>query len=91
MGQGVSTGERLEMVPAKAGNYTLLVVVVDDIHLWVTRIEFLCLVYFPHHYLMLPQCPQGVVRMQTTNPLEPYWLSSVEILSSTFYVNPRCW
>jgi len=40
---GGRTGERLEMVAANAGNYTLVVVVVvDDIDLQVTRIECLC-------------------------------------------------
>jgi len=42
MEPGGRTGERLEMVAAKAGNYTLVVVVVDDIDLQVTRIECLC-------------------------------------------------
>ena len=47
MGHGGRTGERLEMVAAKAGNYTL---VVEEIDFWVARIECLCLVYFQHCY-----------------------------------------
>ena len=39
MGQGGRTGERLEMVAVKVGNYTL---VVDDIDLGAAQIECLC-------------------------------------------------
>jgi len=91
MVQGGRTGERLEMVPPKAGNYTLVVVVVDEIDSRVARIECLYSVYFPHYYRMLPHCPLGVVVSQTVHLLEPYWLSSVEIRSSTSYVNKRWW
>ena len=46
MGQGGTTGERLEMVAAKAGNYTP----VEDKFDWrVTGIDCLCLVYFQHY------------------------------------------
>ena len=64
------TGERLEMVPAKAGNYTL-VAVVDESDLQVAQIECLCSVYFPHYYRILPHCPLGVVVSQTAHALEP--------------------
>ena len=84
MGHGGRTGERLEMEAAKAGNYTP---VVEEIDLWVTRIECLCSVYFQHGYLMLTHCHLGVVVSQTGHPVEPYWLSSAEIRSSTSYVN----
>jgi len=90
MVQGGRTGERLEMVPAKAGNYTLMVVV-DEIDSRVAQIVCLCLVYFPHYYRMLPHCPLGVVVSQTALRLEPYWLSLAEIRSSTSYVNTRWW
>jgi hypothetical protein len=86
MGHGGRTGERLEMEAAKAGNYTP---VVEEIDSWVARIECLCSVYFQHGYLMLPHCHLGVVVSQTGHPVEPYWLSSVEIHSSTSYVNKR--
>jgi len=89
MGHGGRTGDRLEMVPAKAGNYTL--VVVDEIDLRVARIECLCSVYFPYYHLMLPHCPLGVFVSQTAHPLEPYWLSSVEIRLSSSYVNITWW
>jgi hypothetical protein len=103
MEPGGRTGERLEMVAAKAGNYTLVevvvvvvvvavvvvvvMVVVDEINLQVAPIEYLCLVYFHHYYLMLPHCHLGVVVSQTPHWLKPYWLSLAEIHSSTSYVN----
>jgi hypothetical protein len=95
MEPGGRTGERLEMVAAKAGNYTLVlvvvvvVVVVDEIDSRIARIECLCSVYFQHDYLTLPHCLLGVVVSQTAHWLEPYWLSSAEIHSSTSYVNKR--
>jgi len=90
MEPGGRTGERLEMVAAKAGNYTLvMVVVLDEIDSLVARIDCHCLVYFHHHYMMLPHCHLGVVMSQTTHLVEPSWLSSVEIHSSTSYVNNR--
>jgi len=84
MGHGGGTGERLEMVAAKAGNYTP---VEDQFDFWAARIECLCLVYFRHYYLMLPHCHLGIVVSQSAHPVEPYWLSSAEIRSSTSYVN----
>jgi hypothetical protein len=93
MEPGGSTGERLEMVAAKAGNYTLVVVVVvvlvDEIDSRVARIECLCSVYFRHHSLMLPHCRPGIVVSQTAHWLESDWLSSAEIHLSTFSVNKR--
>jgi hypothetical protein len=86
MGQGGKTGERLEMEAAKAGNYTPVEVEFDSA---VARIECLCSVYFLHDYLTLPHCLLGVVVSQTAHWLEPYWLSSAEIHSSTSYVNKR--
>jgi len=74
------------MEAAKAGNYTPVVEAIDS---WITRIECLCSVYFLHGYLMLPHCHLGVVLNQTGHLVEPYWLSSVEIHSSTSYVNKR--
>jgi len=88
MGQGGKTGKRLEMVAAKAGNYTL---VEDEFESGVALIECLCSVYFQHYCLTLPHCPLGVVMSQTAHSIEPYWLSSVEICSSTSYVNKRWW
>ena len=86
MGQGGRTGERLEMVAAKAGNYTPGE---DEFDLWVAQIECLCSVYFQHYYMMLPHCHLGVVVSQTAHRVEPYWLSSAEIRSSTSYVNKK--
>jgi hypothetical protein len=84
MGQGGKTGERLEMKAAKVGNYTPVEVEFD---LAVARIECLCSVYFQHCFQMLPHYLLGVVVSQTGYLVEPYWLSSVEIRSSTLYVN----
>jgi len=86
MGHCCRTRERLEMVAARAGNYNP---VVDEFDLWVARIECLCLVYFRHYYLMLPHCHLGVVLNQTAHPVEAYWLLSVEIRSSTSYLNNK--
>jgi len=70
MGQGGRTEEHLEMVAAKVGNDTLLVV--DEIDSRVARIECLCLVYFQHYHLMIPHRHLGVVVSQTAHLLEPY-------------------
>jgi len=83
MGQRGRTGEQLNMVVAKAGNYTA---VVDDICSWVAQIECLCSLYFQHYYLTFPHCHLGVAVSQTAHLLEPYWLSSAEIRLSTLYV-----
>jgi hypothetical protein len=83
MGHGGGTGEHLEKVAVKAGNYTP---VADEFDLWVARIVCFGLVYFQHHYVMLPHCHLGLVVSQTAHQLEPYWLSSVGINSSTLYV-----
>jgi hypothetical protein len=88
MGKGGRTGERLQKVPVKVGNYTL---VVNEFDLWVAQIECLCLVYFQYYYLMLPHCSLGFVVSQTAHLFKPYWSSSVEICSSTLYVNQRWW
>jgi hypothetical protein len=86
MGQGGKIGERLEMVAAKAANYTP---VEDKVDLVVAPTECQCVVYFQHYCQMLPHCLLGVVVSQTSHPVELYWLSSVEIHSSTSYVNQR--
>ena len=84
MGHGGRTGERLEMVVARAGNYTP---VEDEFDLWAARIECLCLVYFQYYSLMLAQCHLDVFVSQPAHTVEPYWLSLVEIRSLTSYVN----
>jgi hypothetical protein len=92
MEPGGRTGEPLEMVAVKAGNYTLVLVVevvVDKIDSRIAQIECLCLVYFQHDFLTLPHCLLGVVVSHTSHWLEPYWLSSAEIHFSTSYVNQR--
>ena len=74
------------MEAGKVGNYTP---VVEEIDSWVTRIECLCSVHFQRYYLILPHCHLGVVVSQTGHLMEPDWSSSVEIRSSTSYVNKR--
>jgi len=88
MGQGGETGEGLEMEPAKAGNYTP---VEDQFDSGVAGIACLCSVYIRHYCQMLPHCLLGVVGSQTAHPMKPYWLSSVEIRSSTSFVNKGWW
>jgi hypothetical protein len=67
MEPGGRTGEHLEMVAAKAANYTLVLVVVDEINSRIARIDCLCSVYFQHDYLMLPHCLLGIVVSQTAH------------------------
>jgi hypothetical protein len=88
MGQHGKTAECQEMEAAKAGNYAP---VEDDLDSAVPRIECFCSVYFQHYCQILPHCLLGVVVSQTSHPMEPYWLSSVEIHSSTSYVHKRWW
>jgi len=91
IGQVGRTGECLEMMAAKPGNFSLVVVVVDETHSWVPQTECLWSVSFLHYYLMIPHCPLGVGVSQTAHALKPYWLSWVEIRSSISYVNKRWW
>ena len=75
------------MVAGKVGNYRP---VEDEFDLWVAWIsECLCLVYFQHYFLMLPHCHLGIDVRQTAHRLEPPWLSSAEICSSTLYENTQ--
>jgi hypothetical protein len=76
MGLGGRNWERLEMAAVKAGNSTLVVAEVES---GVARIDFLCFLYFQHYYLMLPHCHLGIVVHQSSHPVEPYWLWSVEM------------
>jgi hypothetical protein len=86
MGLGGKTEEHLEMVAAKAGNYTPLE---DEFDSWIARIECLWSVYFQHYHMILPHCHLRVVVSQTTHRVEPYWFSSAEIISLTSYVNKK--
>ena len=80
IGQSGRTEECLDMVAAKAGNNTS---VVDQIDLWAVWVECLCSMYSQHCYLMLPNCHLGIGKSQTAHLLNPYWLSSAEVCSST--------
>jgi hypothetical protein len=86
MGQGGKTGERLKKVAVKAGNYTP---VENEYDSRVAGIEYRCLLYFHQCCQMLPHCLVDIVVSQTGHPVEPYWLSLVEICSLTSYVNKR--
>jgi hypothetical protein len=85
MEPGGRTGECLEMVAVKAGNYML--VVVDEIDSRIARIECLCSVYFQYYYLVLRHCHLGIFVSLNANRLEPDWLYSADIHSSTSYEN----
>jgi len=76
------------MVAAKVDNYTT---VVEEIDLCVAQTECLCSVYFHYFYLIPLHCHLVIVVSETGHPVEPYWLSSLEIRSSTLYVNKRLW
>jgi hypothetical protein len=84
MGHGGRTGERVEMLAARVGNYTP---VEDEFDMWITQIECLSSEYFQHDYLILPPCPLRIVVSNTCNSVELGWLSSAEIHSSTLYMN----
>ena len=88
IGQGGRTGQRLEMVVAKAGNYTL---VVDNSDSFVAQIECLCSLYCQYYCVMLTNCPLGIIVSETAHLLEPYWLSLVQICSLRSYVNKWWW
>jgi hypothetical protein len=58
MGHGDRTGEWLEMVAVKGGNYTL---VEDGFDIYAAQTECLYLVYFQYYNPMLLLCHLGIV------------------------------
>jgi hypothetical protein len=72
------------MMATKVGNNTLDG---NEIDLGVSRMECLYSVYFQQYDLMLPPCHLAIDVSHKANLLEPYWLFSVEISSSTPYGN----
>ena len=59
MRQGGRTGEHLEMLAAKEGNYTP---VEHEIDSWVALIECLCSLYFQLYFLLLPHCSLALLQ-----------------------------
>jgi hypothetical protein len=83
METGDKTAERLEMAAVKEGNHTLGA---DDIDWCVFQIDCLCEWHIVNFYLVILTCRRCVVASQIGHQMEPYSLSSVEILLSTWSV-----
>ena len=80
------TVERLEMATGKEGNRTLAA---DDIDWSVSQFDCLCEWHVLNFYLVILNCCQYIVASQLGHQVEPYSVSSVEILSSTCPVKER--
>jgi len=80
---GDNTAERLGMAAVKEGDRTLAA---DDIDSCVSEIDCLCEWHVTNIYLVILNCRHRVVGSQICHQVEPYSLSSVEILASTFSV-----
>jgi hypothetical protein len=84
MENGDKAAERLAMAAVKEGNPTHAAVDID----WrASQIDCLCWWQVLYHYLVILNCRHGAVASQIGHPVEPYWLSLVEIPSSTWSVN----
>ena len=88
METGDKTAEQLEMAAVKEGNHTLAA---DDIDWCVAQNDCLCEWHVVNFYPVLLNCHHAIVARQIGHQVEPYSLSSVEILSSTCYVKQREW
>ena len=86
MKTGDKTAECLEKAAVKEGDCTLAV---DDIDWCVSQIRCLCEWHVMNFYPVILNCHYRVVVSQIGHQVEPYSLSSVEILSSTHSVNQR--
>ena len=84
MKTGDKTAERLEIAAVKEGNHTLAV---DDIDWCVSQIDCLCEWHVVNFYAVILNCHHHVVVSQIGYQVDPYSLSSVEILSSTCALN----
>jgi len=80
--------ERLEMAAVKEGNRTLAA---NDIDWGFSQIDCLCVWHVVNIYLVILNCCHRVVVSRLGHLVEPYSLSSVEILSSTSSVEQRQW
>ena len=74
------------MAALKEGNCTLAA---DDIDWRVSQIDCLIEWHVVNFYLVILNCRHHVVVRAICHQVEPYSLSSVEILSSTCSVNQR--
>jgi hypothetical protein len=84
MENGDRTAERLEMAAVKERNHTHAAVDID----WrVAQINCVCWWQVVDHYPVILNCRHGTVASQIGHPVEPYWLSLVEIPPSTWSVN----
>jgi len=80
METGDKTAERLEMAAEREGNRTLAV---DDIDWCFSQIDCLCKWHVMNLYPVILNCRHSIVAGPIGHQVEPYSLSSVEILSST--------
>jgi len=85
MENGDKTAECLEMAAVKEGNRTLGV----DIDWCGSQIDCLCEWHGVYFHPVILNCRHRVVASQIGHQVEPYSLSSVEILSSTCSVKQR--
>jgi len=88
METGDKTADRLEMAAVKEGNRTLAA---DDIDWCVSQTDYLCEWHVMNIYPLILNCHHQVVASQIGHQVEPYSLSSVEILSSICTVKQRYW
>ena len=88
METGDKTAERLEMAAVKEGNRTI---VADDIDWCVFQVDCLCEWDVMNFYLVILNYRHPIVASPKGHQVEPYSLSSVEILSSTCSVKQRLW
>ena len=84
MENGDKTAERLEMAAVKESNHTHAA---DDNDWRVSQIDCLCWWQVVNHFRRIVDCCHGAVARQLAHSVEPYWLSFVEIPSSTCSVN----
>jgi hypothetical protein len=86
METGDTTAEHMEMAAVKDGNCTLAA---DDFDSCVSQIDCLCEWHVVNIYQVILNCHHHVVARQIGHQVEPYSLSSVDIFSSTCFVNQR--
>ena len=86
METGDKTAECLEMADVKEGNCTLGA---DDIDWCVSQIGCLCMWHVVNFHPVILNCHHRIDASQIGHQVEPYSLSSVEILSSTNTIQQR--
>ena len=88
METGDKTAEHLEMAAVKEGNRTLAA---DEVDWCVSQIDCLCEWHVVNFYPVIVNCRLRFVPSQIGHQVEPYSLSSVEILPLTCSVKQRQW